>query len=370
MEEILDLLEKASYEYYNNDNSIMPDLEFDKCRDFVVNNIDKLSGKIKKRAKDFISKIGETPNSKWEKVKHEVPMVSLEKANSEEEFLAWENEIKDDLYIIMDKVDGISISLKYKGGKLKSAATRGRNGIGEEILKNVVKMKNVKKEIDYKEDLEIRGEIVLFTDDFNKINDIKVADGEDPLKTQRNGASGTAKTLDGKCSELLTILHYNTTKHFDTELEKMSFIQDKLGLKTCFWKVCSKDVVVKIFNKVDKEIREKMQYQIDGMVIRHNNSSLNPGEWSNGNPKGSIAWKFGNLSKESILLDVSWQVGMSGTITPVAKIRPIEVGGVTISNATLHNVDIFKKLKLYKGCRVLVSRRNDVTPYIEKNLGD
>jgi DNA ligase (NAD+) len=134
--------------------------------------------------------------------------------------------------------------------------------------------------------------------------------------------------------------------------------------------VCNKDLVIKIFNKVDKEMREKMQYQIDGMVIRHNDSSLNPGEWSNGNPKGSIAWKFGNLSKESILLDVAWQVGLSGTITPVAKISPIEVGGVTISNATLHNVDIFKKLKLYKGCRVLVSRRNDVTPYIEKNLGD
>lgn len=364
IDEILNLMEYANNEYYNNDNSIISDLDYDNIKDFVKNNIDKLQVETKKRAEKLISKIGAKPNSRWKKEKHEVPMVSLEKVNSEEDFLKWENGIRDDLYLIMDKVDGISISLKYKNGRLINAITRGENNIGEEILRNVLMMKNIKKGIEYKEDLEIRGEIVLLSEDFEEINKIIEEEGERVFKTQRNAASGIAKRFDGKYSEFLTVLHYNTTKHFDTELEKMSFIQDILGLKTCFWKVGSKDMVIKIFDKFDKEIRERMRYQIDGMVIRHNNESLNPGTWSNGNPKGSIAWKFPPIIKITEILDINWQVGMSGLITPVGRVSPIKIDGATIENVSLANLSKFYDLNLQVGCKVYIFRANDVIPHI------
>jgi DNA ligase (NAD+) len=270
-------------------------------------------------------------------------------------------------YIVEDKLDGISIDLEYTNGKLIAATTRGDGKVGQDILGNVLNMQNVKKTLDKEFSFtgNIRGEIVMTKTDFTEL-----CKHED-LKNRRNSASGIATRQDGKYSDYLTILYYDIIEEgndFPMEHDKMFRIK-QLGLNTSTYTLCkSIDHVIEVMNNHIESLREKKDFDIDGLVVKLNNIEYQEeqGKGSEGNPKGQIAWKFPNETAVTILKDIEWSMGKGGAVTPVAIFEATLVAGGMLARASLGSYGEFKRLKLHKGDKIEISRRNDVIPHVEK----
>jgi DNA ligase (NAD+) len=375
--EQMTLLLKASDAYYNQSNPIMSDAEFDKLYDEFKSQYPN---------DPFLKTVGSSIDraSEWEKATHKIPMGSLNKVTNEDEFNKWIKNSTVDTFVASEKLDGISIDLEYDNGNLVRAITRGDGEIGEDITKNVLRMQNVVsdfgKEVSPLTGREnytitartftgsVRGEIILKQGDFDSIVAIQKERGEDPLKNLRNGASGIAKRYDGKYAEYLSIVYFDTTGEFNTKQEKFEEIEH-LGLPTSFIGVYDMfdRNILELMEQYENSTRAGLDYEIDGIVIDVNDTKhFNELGETNKRPKGAVAFKFKSLKKETTLLGVTWQLGKSGTITPVAELEPVEMGGVTVKRASLHNLERFRELKPYKGARVLISRRGDVIPHVEK----
>jgi len=381
---ILPILEEARDAYYSGDqDSPLSDAEYDalesQLRDLDPNH-------------PFLKRVGTTPkpSSSWAKVKHGAPMGSLEKTQTQEETRKWfddsvvkfkgEDDLRDDL-IITEKLDGISISLKYIKGELVQAATRGDGETGEDITRNVLLMKGVQKKV---RDLTgyIRGEIILEKSTHQK----HLAEYKNP----RNAAAGIAKreSDSSSCSHLTVVCYQILSKDHVLKSKTMELRLLKiLGFHTPNWFLVQDDnfytcrkgadvvgptpswAVEKIYEDYTTTLRDGLDYEIDGLVVEFNDARAMEllGEHG-GRPKGARAFKFPHATAISTLTDIVWQVGASGRITPVAIFDPVDVDGVTISQASLHNVANFRKLRLWKSCRLLISRRNQVIPYVEANL--
>jgi len=356
--EIRNTLIAADNAYYNLSNSTMSDKEYDIHKDILrkINPEDP-----------YLKQIGANVEmTEWKKYKHTIPMYSLNKVNSVEEFTKWANEINDEYYMVMDKLDGASLSLDYKNGNLVAATTRGDGIEGEMILSNVLKMKNVKKNIPNFTG-SLRAEIFLLREDFEEINRIKRENEEKEFSNPRNAANGIAKRFDRNWSEYLSVLHYDIIGiDVDSESEKFLFF-DKNEIKICFHELAKKEHVIEIFHNFENYLRAKTKYDIDGLVIKCNNIKLQEKHGFLGaNLKAAIAWKFEAMSAETTLLDVEWSLGNSGRITPVAIVEKVPCGGVNITHVTLHNVNTFLVHNLRYNDKVQIKRANDVIPYFEK----
>lgn len=355
---------KAKDAYYNSDTPIMSDSEFDALWDEFKSLYpeDELCSSIG-------SPISEV--TEWEKKEHTIPMCSLDKVNTVEEFEKWCCENNSE-FIIEDKADGISIELCYEDGKLISCITRGDGKIGEDIYSNVIKMKNVVKELpnDCKIN-NLRGEILILRDDFEQINYLLTLEKEKELKNPRNAATGISKRYDGQFAEYCTILYYECDGEFETEFEKLQYIES-LGLKTINYKKVTKKEAIEEYNLYCESKRSEILYDIDGLVVKINSIQKQEelGYNASKNPNFSIAWKFPAMKVKTKILDVIWQLGDGGEgrITPVAILEPVKCGGVTITRATLNNVEIFDSFDLHYNDLLLVSRANDVIPKILENL--
>lgn len=354
---------EAKDAYYNSDTPIMSDSEFDSLWDEFKSLYpeDELCSSIGSP----ISEITE-----WEKKEHTIPMCSLDKVNTVEEFYKWCEKVQEIDFIVMEKLDGISIELCYEDGKLKDAITRGDGKIGESILSNVIKMKNVKKELP-KEVTNLRGEILILRDDFEQINYLLTLEKEKELKNPRNAATGISKRYDGQFAEYCTILYYDINGEFETEWDKLEFIKS-LGLDTVFFKYYLKDNIEDEYNNYVNNKRAKIDHDIDGLVVKINSIQKQEelGYNASENPNFSIAWKFPAMKVKTKIFDVIWQLGDGGEgrITPVAILEPVKCGGVTITRATLNNVEIFNSFDLHYNDLLLISRANDVIPKILENL--
>jgi len=308
--------------------------------------------------------------AEWPKARHEIPMGSLNKAVSEEELRAWlarceELAEKDGLgpvtdLFVAEKLDGISIECIYREGKLTDAITRGDGEVGERITQNVARMKGVPSRIKDKRSMSVRGEIILRLSDMKK----HVTQGTSP----RNLAAGTSKRFDGTGCDNLTVLFYDVADHLDvaTEVEKFAFLR-RLGFATPQTAHGSLDDVLALYQLYAGELRGKLDYEIDGLVIYvnplHTQSML--GE-VNHRPRGAVAFKFASPAKVTTVLDVRWDTGPSGRVVPVAIVAPVELAGATVQRASLHNASHVRALGIGVGDEVLVSRRNDVIPYVEE----
>ncbi|MFW6272477.1 MAG: NAD-dependent DNA ligase LigA [bacterium] len=358
IEELEHIIKNANDVYYNKSNSIISDREYDELKDELI----KLSPD-----NSLIKQIGASVDivSDWNKAKHKIPMNSLNKVNKENEFTKWWNNNNINSVIVSEKLDGISINLEYENGELKRAITRGNGILGEDIFSNVIRMQNVKQNLCTKWSGSLRGEIIFKTDDFEKVNNLLEEEKVNKFKGMRNAASGVAKRYDHKYSEFLTILYYNTTNNFTDKVSHFKFIES-LNLKSCHWKHCTQaGDVIKEYDYYGNYKRANIDYEIDGLVIEENNiTHYNHLGLLNNKPRGGIAWKFGNIVKETKIIDVIWQVGKSGHITPVGIYEPILFGGIKVSRSTISNVNIFKKFKLRKNDIVKLSRANDVIPYL------
>lgn len=361
-------LTRANKAYYNSTKPIITDLVYDAKKDDLkkllesAKAVDAKEQKIINEAHIVLNKVGHEVSSQWDKVIHTVPMGSLNKINSIEEFNKWYNDIscKDKSLLLTEKLDGMSLDTEWLDGKLIKGATRGNNHSGEDITRNVMKMIGIPKTLNVKFTGNIRGEVVLT----KSIRD-KHLSGYTAL---RNAACGLAKRYDGFGTNFLTVLMYKVEgKDFKTETDQFDWLK-KIGFVVPNYFLCSdnKDAIIK-YNDYFNSKRDKLDYDIDGLVIRLNNMSeqLALGEIHD-RPKGAIAFKFDAAGAETICTDIVWQVGNSGRITPVAEFKQIELLGVKIKRASLYNYSYIKEIGLNIGAKIIVIRANDVIPRVEE----
>lgn len=310
-------------------------------------------------------------DSGWQKAEHFIRMSSLNNTMSESEFLKWASIslIQGKAFVAEDKFDGSSLELIYEGGRFVQAITRGNGQVGEDITVNAIKMQYVPQTLTEKSKLAVRGEIMLFKADFEKINkDLEVA-GEKPYANARNAANGIAKRFDGKYSELLRVIVYDVVSSdltFSFETEKMDYLSNTLGFVTANYKLLTADGVIQLRQQYMNTLRDQLPYFIDGLVVKINNISRQKqmGLHPNGDPKAMTAFKFDARGVAAKLLDIKYTVGRTGVITPNAVIDPVNIDGSTVKAASVHNIDEIERLKLGVGDTVLVIKAGEIIPKI------
>jgi len=361
---LLDDIDKYDSAYYNDNTKLISDEEYDGLKDKLrAIKPPKEDKELSVRIKTTLARVGAPPpkHGKWAKYNHEVPMSSLNKVNLPEELENWANKCNAKKeFLVLDKLDGISISLKYENGILVNGSTRGDGSVGENITVNVKKMKGVQNKLPEPLTSHIRGEIVLRHSDWKKYFP--------DLKNPRNSASGIAKRIDGTGVEHLSVIVYTIEgKDFNYENESMDYLK-KLGFTVPnYFKVNSIKDIVSLWNKYMSQTRDSLDYDIDGLVVHINDRShrFSLGE-ENHRPKGSVAFKFESPEARSVITNIICQVGDTGVITPVAEFNEVELLGATIKRASLHNFHKVEELCVNIGAEVIIERCNDVIPGIKE----
>ncbi|MEE2901259.1 MAG: NAD-dependent DNA ligase LigA [Myxococcota bacterium] len=374
----LEWLHKTSTRFYAGDITVNKQTEKDYAYTYAsYSDQDPLAPELK-----FVVPPAGQWGRDWPKQEHVIAMGSLNKVNEAQELRAWvkrcdeltdENapSIGHDL-ALTEKLDGISLALVYEDGKLDRAITRGDGKTGERITSNVMHMQGVPAEINLKGTVSVRGEIILRKSDERELTLLRQeTDKNFKSESLRNTAAGAARSknphmLPG-CA-FLTALFYDlsTDTPLKNEEDKFAAIEE-LGFTTPFFFRGSIDDVLNQYRSYEEEKRASLDYEIDGLVIRANDITLQNtlGDLNN-RPRAAVAFKFGNEMGVTKLIEIEWQTGDSGRVTPVAEVEPIRLAGATIRHASLHNLANIKKLGVAIGDEVVVSRRNDVIPYIEK----
>ena len=367
---LIDKLDIYDDSYYNKNEKLVTDEVYDGIKDrlknlsqnWIANADSKTDERLTIRIKDAITRVGAPPplNGKWNKVTHEVPMGSLNKVNFPEELKDWWNKCGCPNQLLdTHKLDGISVSLKYESGNFIMASTRGDGETGEDITRNVKKMKGVPHKLNEEFTGYIRGEIILLHTDWKEHLPY--------MANPRNAASGIAKRIDGHQAELLTVISY-TIEGLDFNKEDQAFNYIKsLGFIVPDFKVLTIDEAIDSWKEYMASTRATLNYDIDGKVIRVNDRSQQfaLGE-EGGRPKGAIAFKFDAPEAFTIIRNIVCQVGDTGHITPVAEFDEVELVGAKIKRASLHNFSNIKTLGVNIGAEVVVTRANDVIPYINR----
>jgi DNA ligase (NAD+) len=325
-------------------------------------------------------KVGGRAIERFEKAAHRLPMLSLEKAYTREEMEAWIQAMERDLgrspewsFTVEPKVDGDSLELVYENGKLALAATRGDGRVGENVTHTVKTIRSVPKTLPEPLELvEIRGEAYLNLADFREINRKLSEKGEGLFANPRNLTSGSIKQKDPSitASRPLRFVAYGLGalkgRKFARHDEVLAWFET-LKLETPDYEVVSTLDGVEAYWKKTVEARDSLDHEIDGVVVKVNDLSLRDQLGSRTkSPKWAIAWKFPAREETTDVLRIEWNVGRSGKITPLANLRPVVISGVTVSNASLHNVAQLGRLDVRQGDTVLVTRAGDVIPYVVK----
>jgi DNA ligase (NAD+) len=306
--------------------------------------------------------------SVWEKAEHLIPMGSLSKVNTVEEFGEWVEKTGRALdFVITHKIDGSSMELVYSGGKLVRCVTRGDGLVGEDVTDNVSRIPSVPKEIPIShEDVIVRGEVVMLKSVFEEKYSSDFAN-------PRNTAAGKVRDKRGggaDCGNLSFLAFFLASSTAPGTFMKRFVALEKMGFTVPPHHLGDHAAVLD-WHRETSSARDSIPYEIDGTVIYVDDVRIQEELGDHGmRPRGQIAFKFDHAMGATALSDVRWQVGPTGRITPVAAVEPVKIGGVTITSVSLHNVSLFRELALSPGCRVLVSRRNDVIPYIESKLED
>ena len=362
--------------YYNKDNPEISDSDYDN----LVQKFKKLINENPK-IKIFdnpLNKIGGSVSEVFKKFKHPSRMLSLENAMDINDLINFEKKIKNYLkdfndqieFSIEPKIDGLSVNLIYINGELNIGATRGNGEIGEVITSNILTIKDIPKKLKTSSPpnkIEIRGEIFISKLDFQKLN----ATNNNQFANPRNAAAGSLRQLDPAITAkrpLKFISHgfgyfeeSNNDNYYSQMLEfKKWGIPISPYLKKCYGIKCLEDIYIEINKK-----RSSIPYDIDGLVYKINNIDLQRRLGSVGKaPRWAIAHKFESESAETVIEKIDIQIGRTGSVTPVARLRPINIGGVLVSNATLHNFDEINKKDIREGDSVIVERAGDVIPHI------
>ncbi len=375
-------IDEANQAYYGSGEALLSDEQYD----ILYAKLKKIEIEHPELCDRFITKSVNHSISTGKKVKHSIPMLSLENAMNKDEISSFLSSIpKSTGWVVEHKVDGVSISLTYTNGKLVSVSTRGNGEVGEDITHLAGVIDSFPKYISYNgpnsryavkdNTIIVRGEAVYHKDEFERINELKQKNGEKPFANPRNAVSGSLKLLDSKDLEGKTIEFYAYDVHheidaFPFQIHKVMYLE-LLQFKTvvtnpnCCLVYTNRDVLNTYSEMI--ELRDSLPYEIDGLVVKCNEIELHKelGTTSKA-PKWAIACKFPPREARTKLLGITVQIGRTGVLTPVAELDPVEVGGVTISRATLHNQDEINRKDIRIGDYVYVARRGDVIPGISR----
>lgn len=372
--ELKEILNHASYQYYVLDKPILEDYEYDRFMEELI-HLENEHPELKTMDSPT-NKIGGEVLSKFEKVIHTSKMMSLSDAFSFDELRDFDTRIKklvsNATYCCELKIDGLSVSLKYENGILVQGATRGNGEIGENITSNVKTIKSIPLRLKNNNTIEVRGEIFMPKKSFYALNEERALNEEELFANCRNAAAGSIRQLDSKIAakrNLDAFLYYLLDDVSETQIGALQVMQD-LGFKVNpYFRNCS--TIEDVIEYIDEiaATRESLPYDIDGIVIKVNEKKLYPiiGETVK-YPKWAIAYKFPPEEVKTKLLDISFQVGRSGVITPVANFKPAFVQGSLISKATLHNEDYILTKDIRINDIVLIRKAGDVIPEVVRPL--
>lgn len=381
IKELRELIEKYSYYYYTLNESLISDVEFDK----LLKELESLE-KENPQYTIFDSptnKVGSSlKNTKFSKITHKEKMLSLSNSyniGEIEDFIARVDKLlenrKKPSYVLEVKLDGLSISIVYKNGKLVQGITRGDGVVGEDVTENILQIQSIPKHLKEKIDIEVRGEIVLPISKFLKINEKRLENGEEIFANPRNAASGTLRQLDPEIVKErgLDCYFYFVVngENYGIKTHKEAFdLLEKLGFKTT--KI---DEVLNSAEEIDKRIeywkdaRENLDYETDGMVLKVNELEY----WkilgnTTKSPRWAIAYKFPAKQVSTKLLGITWQVGRTGKVTPVAELEEVEVSGSRVKRASLHNYDEIVRKDIKIGDTVFIEKAAEIIPQVVKPI--
>lgn len=373
IKKLVDVLHKASIAYYRDDNPVMSDKQYDDLYD-ELESLEKETGVIYSNSPT--QNVGSEVVSELDKVKHTHPMLSLAKTKSVDDLIKVYNN-KDSILSL--KMDGLTICLTYDNGVLTKAETRGDGHIGELVTHNAKVFENIPLTIGIKEHYEIEGEAVITYEDFEAINQLLPADKK--YKNPRNLAAGSVRQLDsGIASQRhLKFIAWKVPGENYSMVSGLNKAK-RLGFTVVPYVYLWPDQINKLDNEELRDIFEQqiqelknvadtLGYPIDGLVLTYDNIQYGKSLGMTGHhPKHSIAYKFYEDEEISRLRDVEWSIGKTGQLTPVAIFDSVEIEGTTVNRASLHNVSIFKDLKLGIGDEITVYKANAIIPQIRENL--
>ncbi|MDC7238489.1 MAG: NAD-dependent DNA ligase LigA [Sphaerochaetaceae bacterium] len=379
--------------YYIDSNPLVSDMEYDRLFDRLV-TIERENPELKLDDSPT-QRVGSDLDSDFEEVEHTIPVLSLDKAYSGEEIISWINKCQTKAtsnlnFVLEQKIDGISIVLYYEKGILKRAVTRGNGAIGNDVTNNVRTIKDVPLRLTEEINVAVRGEIYLSKKEFEKVNKTL----EQPFANPRNLCAGTIRRKKSSESAKIPLNifiyegffekdEYNFNSHIDilAKLKQLGFrINPSLAIfsKT---KQKAKELLTlaslkgsanefdEIYEEIKKqtETRDSLEYEIDGLVVKVNEIEVREAlGYTVHHPRWAMAYKFESPFSQSVVESIDIQVGRTGRLTPVARITPVEIGGSTVSNVTLHNQQYIDELELAIGDSVEVSKRGDVIPAVEQ----
>ena len=378
-------IERHNYLYYVKNQPEISDEEYDALMDRLRELEEKYPQFYDPNSPT--QRVGAPPAKEFATVRHTVPLLSLDKVTSYEEFKEFQNRIWRFLgkkveidYTATPKLDGLSIAVRYEHGRFVRGATRGDGFEGEDVTANVRTIKSIPMYLMSEEAaklpvLEIRGEVIFHKDDFERLNEELAKKGEKTFANARNAAAGSLRQLDSNITAQRPLkayfyeIVYVEGREFETHWEKLKFME-AAGLPLVpYARYCKNDEEVREYYENILRERENLPFEIDGVVIKVNRIEYQRilGQVSH-HPRWAVAWKFPSQEAISTLRDVIWSVGRTGAVTPVAILEPVFIAGATISRATLHNEDEIERLGVMIGDKVVVRRAGDVIPEVVKPL--
>lgn len=374
-------LRQYEYEYHVLDNPTVPDSEYDRL--FHQLKALELEHPEFLTSDSPTQRVGAKPLSGFSQIRHEIPMLSLDNAFSDEEFNAFVKRIEDRLIVLPKpltfccepKLDGLAVSILYVNGILTQAATRGDGTTGEDITANIRTIRNIPLQLltdNPPARLEVRGEVFMPHAGFERLNEYALEHGEKTFANPRNAAAGSLRQLDPNITSKrpLVLNAYGIGIAEGVELPNTHYARlqwlKSIGIPVNpEIRLCNGTNEVLDFYRDIQNKRSSLGYDIDGTVLKINDIALqNELGFISKAPRWAIAYKFPAQEQLTVLNDVEFQVGRTGAITPVAKLEPVFVAGVTVSNATLHNGDEIERLNIAIGDTVVIRRAGDVIPQI------
>ena len=368
IKELVEQLNHASKVYYQGQDEVMSNYEYDRLYDELV-SLEEKTGVV--MANSPTVHVGYETISELPKEPHVAPMLSLAKTKEPNELVEW---LGDQKGLLSLKLDGLSVILTYQNGKLVKALTRGNDEVGEVITNNAKTFQNIPAQISFEGNLVIRGEALIKYSDFEKLNQ-SFTDIQEKYKNPRNLCSGTVRQLNNQITAERNVYFYvynlieadTAEQSFTTKEEILRFLQSQ-GFDTVPYKAVAKNSVLSSVTEFSEEIVGGLDLPSDGLVLTYDDIeySQSLGRTAK-SPRDSIAFKWQDELAETTLLDLEWSASRTGLINPIAIFEPVELEGTTVSRASVHNLSILRELKLGIGDHITVYKANMIIPQIQEN---
>lgn len=369
-------IEEHNYYYHVLDNPKISDREFD----LLMQELQELEAKYPHLITEDspTQRVGGEPLAEFTTVRHRVPMLSLENAFTWEELRDYHQRITRMLkiqqmdYVAELKIDGLAVSLFYEEGRLVHGATRGDGYVGEDITSNLKTIRQIPLQLKKPLTLEVRGEVYINHDDFERLNRERNEQGETTFANPRNAAAGSVRQLDPRIAAQrpLKIFIYGTGEHnleVDSHYEMLQYLQNLRLPLNPHWEYCPNIESVMDYCRLWMDKRHELAYDVDGTVIKVNNYELHARlGYTSRSPRWAVAFKFPAEEASTMVRDIEVNIGRTGAITPVAILEPVQLAGSTVKRASLHNEDYLKEKDILLGDNVVIRKAGDIIPEVIK----